>query len=273
MSKHVYKCLTERIEPSPALIEQTKRKILMKKIKEEYPVKNRTFRTVAITVAAVLLIAGAAFAALNLLTPGDVVSQLGDDTLAAAFDGDTAINIKESVTAGDYIYTLQAIVSGADLTDHPSTRDGEIQTDGTYAVVAIQNADGSPMPDISDEDYQPFIVSPLVKGLAPWRANVWTLGGGASTSVVDGVTYHLMECNDVAIFADRELYLGVSTGHFIDNTTFAYDEQTGEISANADSGEASAVFSLPLDPSMADAERAEQFMNEWINDVPEEGAR
>jgi hypothetical protein len=170
------------------------------------------------------------------------------------------------VTSGDYIFTLLALVSGEDITDMPYYSDGEISLDRIYAVIAIQNADGSPMAVGRDV----FFASPLVNGLKPWEVNAATLGGGYSEAVTDGVLYRLVECDDVTMFADRGLYFAVCTEAFIDNNVFKFNEQTGEISVNPNYGGASAVFDLPIDQSLADPVRAEHYLSDLLTPTADE---
>ena len=145
----------------------------------ERPVRRLSSRAVVALVLALVLVPTAAFAAWHSLQPSDVADGFGDHALSAAFESDTAVNINESVTSGGYIFTLLAIVTGSDITDMPYMSEN-VQTDRTYAVVAIQNADGTPRPGVQDADYgrTSFFVSPLVKGVAPWRLSIATMNGG-----------------------------------------------------------------------------------------------
>lgn len=111
---------------------------------------------------------------------------------------------------------------------------------------------------------KPFFASPLVKGLKPWEVNAFTMNGGYSESVIDGVMYHLVEYDDIAIFADRSLYFVISTSLTYDTDAFIYDEQTGEIKANEDFDGASAVFTLPLDKEYADPSKAKPYLDDII---------
>ena len=106
-----------------------------------------------------------------------------------------------------------------------------------------------------------FFVSPLVKGLKPWEVNAATMNGAYAESFVDGVLYRLVECDNVTMFADRGLYFAICTDAFISNGTFNFDEKSGEIGVNPDYSGASAVFDLPIDKSLADPEKAEQYLN------------
>ncbi|MDR0876302.1 MAG: hypothetical protein LBN12_08850 [Clostridiales Family XIII bacterium] len=217
-------------------------------------------RALVAVVLALVLVPTAAFAAWHFLQSGEVA----DEALRAAFESDTAVNINESVTSGDYTFTLLAIVTGRDISDLPYTSDS-VQDDRTYAVLAIQNADGTPRPATQDADYgqTSFFVSPLVKGVAPWRLNIATMNGGYQETVVDGIQYRLIECDGVAMFAERGVYLAVSADTMIlDNTTFLYNEQTGGIVVNPEHDGASAVFDLPLSKMLADPEKAQQYLDD-----------
>ena len=224
-------------------------------------------RVIAVAAALVLL-CSAALAAGVLLRPSEVAQQFGGKTLSAAFDSESAVNINETVTSGDYTFTLLAVVSGKDLTDLPYG--DSTQADRTYAVLAIQKADGTPMTKEYYEDVS-FMATPLVKGLEPWAVNIATMNGRYTEDVVDGVLYRLIECDSVAMFADRGLYIGVCTEIFINNNTFLFDETAGEISVNPDYQGASAIFDLPLDESLADPEQADYYL-EHMFDSSDDGA-
>jgi hypothetical protein len=64
----------------------------------------------------------------------------------------------------------------------------------------------------------------------------------------------------VSIFADRGLYIAVTSDMFIDNESFLYDENTGEVSPNPAHPGVSVVFDLPLNPSLSDAKKAEAYL-------------
>jgi len=238
---------------------------------EEKPIMKKStvrryFSSAIAACLALLILSATAFAAWHFLRPNEVAQRAGDTALSAAFESESAININQSITSGDYIFTLLAIVSGEDITDHPIySSTGEILRDRTYAVLAIQQADGSPMPSPQDAEYEPFIVSPFVRGISPWQANIFTLGGGQHAMVVDGILYIIVDCNDITMFAGKGVYLGVSSGGFsmfelID--AFTFNEQTGEITVSPYSGGSTVIFEIPFDKTLADPERVELFLNE-----------
>ncbi|MDR1603624.1 MAG: hypothetical protein LBS10_02375 [Gracilibacteraceae bacterium] len=220
----------------------------------KYPLR-RGFSAAVIAVVCVMLVTATAYAAWQFLQPADVAEQVGDNALVAAFNSDSAININQSVRSGDYIFTLLAVVNGQDISDMPHYSNGDLQNDRTYAVLAIENADGTAMSDAYYNDIT-FFASPLVKGLMPWLVNAATLHGSYSEKVTDGILYRLVQCDNVAVFADRGLYFAVNTGSFFNNEAFVYDETAGTVAVNPDFAGASAVFALPMEAGLADSAKA-----------------
>ncbi|MFD0872167.1 hypothetical protein [Paenibacillus residui] len=215
-------------------------------------------------LAAVLLLAlsVSAYAAAQLFSAKQIVDHLGDKLLADAFESKDAIQINQSKTSGDYRFTLHGLVSGAGLSEFPHSAE-EIYPDRTYVVVSIARQDGKPMPDTRDPEYgkEPFFISPLIKGLEPWRINIASMSGAYSETVIDGVMYRLLECDQVEIFADRGLYLAISSGKtFYSTEAFRYDEITGEIQPKEDYPGAAVLFDLPLDAAKADPVKAEAYV-------------
>jgi len=258
--------LSSTAEPSEALNQKLKCRLMEVKVMK--PVRKRI--TVALIAAVVLVMSGSVFAFWQLLSPKQVAENLGDVTLAKAFDSENAIQINKSITSGDYTFTLLGITSGENLSDFKSSAQ-DIHPDRTYAVVSIARKDGSPMPEISDESYgeTTFIVSPLIKGQKPWQVNIFTMNGGYSEFVFDGIMYRMVECDSIEMFADRGVYLYAGTGTFIDNQKVSYNEKTGEITINANSKDAGVLFDLPLDVKKSDHEKAEKYLNELLNPEPE----
>ncbi|MCI8916027.1 MAG: sigma-70 family RNA polymerase sigma factor [Oscillospiraceae bacterium] len=97
------------------------------------------------------------------------------------------------------------------------------------------------------------------------RLNIATMNGNYGEFVEDGVLYRLLECDTVAIFADRGLYLGVCQDFIPGADTFLFDPETGEIAANPDYPGLSVVLDLPLDPALADPVRAEEYLDAIYN--------
>ena len=230
---------------------------------------------VAAGIAAAVLVAGGGttYAAWRYLTPTESAVALNDKKLAEAFSGEDAVLVNETQTVGDYRTTLIGIVSGEELTDHAMTAGGEIRADRSYWLLAIEHADGTPMPDISSPEYgeETFLTSPFIQGLEPWKYNIYTFGGGYSEFVQDGVMYRMAECDNLELFADREVYLCLADENSagIINQAYTYDEASGEINRNEAYEGCNALFTLPLDRAKADPEKAESYL-ESLDKTPEE---
>lgn len=228
-------------------------------------VKKKLSIKIATLVAAATLILGSvtAFAAWKYLSLGTVAEKVSNHSLSSAFNSSTSIKINETQKYGDYKITLLGIVSGKDLTDFVSMDEhGNIFSDRSYIVVAIENADGKPMPSSKSADYgkQPFFVSPLISGLNPNEYNSTTMNGGYSEFVNDGVLYRIAECDNVEAFADHDLYVCVLSNTFYDNNAYNYNNQTGKITRNNNYDGVNALFNLPLDKSKANKNAADEYI-------------
>ncbi|MDE6312847.1 MAG: hypothetical protein K2M46_04400 [Lachnospiraceae bacterium] len=251
--------LTPTDEPSYWLNQK-----ILNQIKENEHMKIKTGKrtlVAALTLVCVLGIGSlTTYAAWKFLTPDNVASKLDYGRVAEAFQSPDAVKVNETQSYGGYDITLLGIVSGKGLSKYIS--DGQIMDNRTYCVTAIAKQDGTPMPETSDDAYgeQPFLVSPLIQGYNPIWYNIFTMNGGYSDIVEDGVLYRLAECDTVELFADKEIYLCVLDDAFYNADAYVYDETTGRISRNTSYNGINALFSLPLDPAKADAAAAEEYM-------------
>lgn len=212
-------------------------------------------RTALIAAAAVCIIATTTFAAYRYLSAKDFANKIGDHSLARYFD-DSEI-ASETVTDGKYKATLLGIVSGENL----SSFELDSRPDRTYAVVAVEKTDGSEM--TYDDD---ICVSPLVQGLKPWQFNIVFMQGGYTALIENGILYRMIECDNIEYFADKQIYLAVTDMTFIDNQPFAFDENTGLISANENYDGTNILFNLELDKSKADPEKAAEYLKSLENE-------
>lgn len=226
--------------------------------------KKRRMPMVAAAALTILALSGTALAASRFLGTDKVAEKFEDYKLADAFKGKDAVSVNKTVQSGQYDITLLGIVSGTEISDYIATGDDEILSDRTYAVVAIANTNGTPMPSTSDENYgqEPFFVSPLIKGLKPWQYNIATMNGGYQDFVEDGIMYRLIECNNIEMFADRGIYLCVSDTTFYSVDAYDYDELTGEIAPNSEYEGINVLFDLPIDITKANREKADAYINE-----------
>lgn len=137
----------------------------------------------------------------------------------------------------------------------------------TYAIVAIEKSDGSPMPDTSDSNYGtvPFFVSPYIKGENPNLVNAVTMNGNYCDTVNNGIMYRIAECDNMEVFADREVYLGVSSSRFYEPDIYTWNEKDGTLTPNPDYDGVNALFTLPLDKSKADPSATDIYLNAVLN--------
>lgn len=242
---------------------------VQEKEREDMSKRNRKIKVpaAAMLAAAVLFVGSVTgYAAWRYLAPQQVAETAGDQGLAAAFQSEDAIAVNEVQEHGNYRITLLGIVSGKNLSQYTMENDaGNILDDRTYVVTAIENTDGTPRPDTSADNYgeDPFFVSPLIQGLNPAIYNSVTMDGGYFEMVEDGIQYRIAECDNVEIFADRQVYLCVNDGTFYNNDAYSYDEQSGNISRNEAYQGVNALFTLPLDESKADKAAAEEYVKKF----------
>ncbi len=221
--------------------------------------------TAAIAGGLVLCISSVTvYAAWKYLPASDVAANVQGRNLAEAFAGEQAFVINEVQSYGDYRVTLLSIISGRMLSEYPHYHNGEIAADRTYVVIAIENGNGVPMPDTSDESYGnlEFFASPLIGDFNPAFYNIAGMSGNYTDMTEEGILYRLLECSNVEIFADHDLYLCVSEGMFYDSEAYCYDELTGKISRNENYEGMNALFELPMDIAKADPQKAAEYMAE-----------
>ncbi|MCI8488750.1 MAG: DUF4179 domain-containing protein [Lachnospiraceae bacterium] len=225
--------------------------------------QHRRIPAAALMTAIVLALGSVtAVAAWNYLSPVQMAEQTEDKKLMEAFQSKDAIEINESQTYGGYRITLLGVVSGDGISDYLPEVDGSLESDRTYTAVAIEYADKTPMPDTSDPAYggASFLVSPYIKGYVPYFYNSFTLSGGYTDFVQDGVLYRLSECNNVELFADKGVYLGVSDGSFYNQDAYVYDTETGTLTRNEAYEGVNALFDLPIPISKADPAAAKALI-------------
>ena len=258
MNREQYRAQVDALSFSSDFQDRTMARLAQEK--ERKPMKKMNLKAVLLAAAVVAAMSVTAYAAITL-APRDVAQRAGNEALAAAFEGEDAITVNETKTVGDYNVTLMGLVSGTGLSRVESLPDS-VDQDKTYAVLAYARTDGA---DIT-EGVPDLTVSPLVEGYAPWRLNAWTLGGGVSSFAQEGVLYYLFECDNMEPFADHTVYLAVYPGTHTPPSAelFGFEDATGVITSK---GEA-ALFSLPLDESKANAQKAEELAGIWDQHQP-----
>ncbi|MDR0903215.1 MAG: hypothetical protein LBM59_01110 [Ruminococcus sp.] len=260
------------------------KELTMEKLPKKSVQYNKMLRRASVIagVAAAVAMSGiGVYAAFTYLSPSEVANELNYPEVAKQFEIQTSLTQGAetdttggveasaiaaepvSITSGDYTFTLLGVTSGADLT----VMREDAEAGRTYAVVAIENADGTPFD--SETYYEPgnegihgFFVSPLIHGREPWKGGaIVQLGGGATERIIDGKIYRLINCDNIEIFAKTGVSLAVSTGSFYNTQAFDYNAETGLTTAKDFDG-SSAVFELPLDPALGDSEKAAAY---WEN--------
>lgn len=214
---------------------------------------------VVIAAAVLCLLGTGVFAAYRLMSAKEVANELGDTRLAENLEDE---QIYDTVTDGEYKATVLGITSGDNLSDFKSSS-WDIFSERTYAVVAVEKSDGSAM-TYDDE----ILVTPLIDGLRPWQYNVFTMNGGYTAKIIDGVLYRIIEFDSIEYFADRNVYIAVLSESFLNNKSYSYDEKTGEISAKEDYDGTNILIKLDLDKSKADPKKAQEYLDK-LNDKVE----
>ncbi len=253
--------LTLEMEPG----EEVNRQILQSwKERNVMTKQKRKSWKVAIAAAACVMLTGVTVgAAVHYLNAVELAEEMGNDTITAAFRGENAMYFDEAKESGDYRVTLLGITTGDRLVESDLS-EAAPELGSTYAALAIERIDGTPMPNTSDDAYGDleFFISPLIQGLTPWHYNIaGGICGGYSDTVKNGVLYRIIECDDIMMFADRTLYLCVSDTTFYDTMAYNYDEASGVISPNESYEGMNLLFTLPIDPSRADPAAAAAYLS------------
>ena len=210
--------------------------------------------TIAAAVAVLML---SVSAAVLWLSPSQVAEEIDDPLLAQAFAGADAVLLNETAQVGEYTVTLGGLVSGAGISNWCS----DVEESRTYAVVSIARTDGTPL---TEDNYEvqasrTFTITPLVAGYPPRSVNIFSLDGGCVSFLQDGTAYYMMDTEDIQIFADRTVYLAVYQGFVPSYQQFSLAED-GTITMREDV--VGCMFTLPLDPSLADPEAVQAFFEE-----------
>lgn len=225
--------------------------------------KQFSFKKAVLLAAAIICVFGTTvFATVRYLSARDVANTLGETELAQLFDEQGYLS--ESVIDGKYKSTVLGITNGGNLNQHIS--DGALLENRTYAVVAVEKSDGTPMSE-TDE----VMVTPLIFGQEPWRCNIFTLNGGYTEKIIDGILYRIIDCDSIQYFADRTVYLAVYEGFAPSAEIFEMDAD-GSIRYNESYEGAKAIFEIPLDASKADPAKAAEILSQMWPDAEEDTA-
>lgn len=276
VDEQIYRTLKVAEKPSQELnrtiIEQMNKSNSQVNSKKYY----KPFSKLALVVTIILVGSISVYATLKLLSPVEVVTATDNKKLALAFGGTDSEIINKSKVCGPFMVTLQGIVSGESISDFANSSPGEYPCK-TYTVISISRTDGNEM-RADYEDSSKIFVSPYIKGIKPWQCNLAIMNGSSTQFIQDGILYRVIECDNIEMFADRGLYIGVSLNGIVDNKDFDYNESTGELKGKNTSGLESVVFDLPIEPSKADPKEADAYLatlgtievNSEVNHSPQE---
>lgn len=204
---------------------------------------------VAVFVICLLVCSGTVYAAYHLLSAGEAALKLGDEKLADKFSElSHDVVFQEN---GTFRSAYLGEVSGKNLSQYEI----DAEEEKTYFVMAIERIDGQ---KITYEDNN-ILVSPFVRGIAPWQFNIFFMGGASTGQIIDDVLYMIYDCGNLELFADKGVYLGVTDG-VPSVESYQYDPQTGIISRNTEYGGLNLLFELELDPSRANPQKAEEYL-------------
>lgn len=233
-------------------------------------------RGLVIAVAAVLMavLSIGAVAGAFLLSPAEAAKLLDEDRAALAFSGDTANTDEQVGQLGDYTVRLCGLGTGEAVLDQ---FDCTMESGHTYVMLSYQRTDGAPI-DI-DKEYGQWRKTVFVSGLPIEVQKILFYYRGNAT-VVDGVLYELLDCGNLGIFADHTAYLAIYEYDLTDlyEQKFPGERTNGDSLVWASPSEAikvdedgtaaflpdypkpHALFTLTLDESGADPERAQEYL-------------
>ncbi len=215
---------------------------------EKKVISFRKYMKVAVIVACLFVGSGTLYAASRWLSAPEALEQMGEKTLAEKFAKKDAEVLVQ--TDGKYRGIYLGEVSGKLLLEN----DVKASEEKTYFVVAVKRTDKK---KISLEEK--IIISPFVKGYAPWAFNIYSMSGNEETQIIDGVLYHMVESENMEMFADKGVYLGIMDGA-PSQEKYSFDEKSGEIKSVKDYEGMNMLFELPMDKTKANPEKAEECL-------------
>ena len=228
--------------------------------KEPAMKKNNTrkhWKTLLVAAALVVFIAFSAFAVVKYALPKAMVDDLSLDANTVASDAaDKAV-----CKTNGLIFTLEGVTSGK--LPEGYTFNGVRPTDDgcTYAIVSIRSEDGKPFWYLDDEKgyhADNFGFTILVNGYAPNSSMLMDLQHDGRYCYEDkdnNTLYWAYDITNALCFADRGVLLNVCNGMCSDVSILRINKDGGFYFEDSYPG-IRVLFDLPLDPSLADSEKA-----------------
>lgn len=112
-----------------------------------------------------------------------------------------------------------------------------------------------------------ILITPLIEGYEPWIYNIFTMNGGYSENIIDGILYRIIEFDNIEYFADRSVYLAVLNNGFYNINAYNYDIKTGLITRNNDYNGTNILFNLDMDKSKANPQKAKEYISKIQNEI------
>lgn len=216
--------------------------------------KRKPIKVLAVVLAVIALLSTAAFAVSYILSAREVADYLGEKEIAEMFEG---CEVKpQSVSNGTYDVTFLGSTTGAKLN---MTEGFECDEERTYAVIAIRNADGSPLSLI---DGMPLSFAPVIEGCMPFQS--WAiLNLSASGLEREGILYYLFDYENLEVFADRTVSIAILEDvMFPGPDVLTLDENGKVVYAEGYMG-FKGIFDLPMDESKADPKAAKELLGTY----------
>lgn len=240
--------------------------------------KRSIKRTFVIAVAAVLMaaISFGAVAGDSLMSPSEVANMFHNTRAAKAFSGISLNGQEPEYEFGDYMVRSCGMVTDEAVLDEFGCT---MEEDHTYFVLTFRRIDGAPIDDTKEYGKyatggQWVFVSGIPIEVQPFFS--------PEATVIDGILYQLWDCKNLSLFADHTVYLAIydkDLGDLYEQKFGPRDAQYGMVLISPyeaikmdedgsyaflpDYPKEHLLLELPLDESLADPERAQEYMETW----------
>lgn len=220
--------------------------------RKEKPVMKKPVKILIAAALIIVVISVTAFAISNLLSVRDVADHFGESQVADSFGQQS--HMPESVTDKGYTVSFLGMVKGERFESE------SIKSDCSYYVVSVASEDGSAL---SIVDGNPLGMSIIIEGYPAWKINTWSLNTSANGMEENGVLYYFYDCENLEIFADKNVYLAVYEG-FVPGLDIITMNSDGTFEFAEGYNGFKAMFRIPLDPSKANPEAANEIIKEYF---------
>ena len=219
---------------------------------------RKHWKTMLIAAVLVVLVAFSAFAVVKYALPKTMIDDLSLDTNTVASDATD----KAVCKTNGLVIALEGVTTGK--LPEGYTFNGECPADDgcTYAIVSIRSEDGNPFWYVGDnKGYHAdnFGFALLVNGYAPngsmFKTDYTHDGRYFYEDKGNNVLYWAYDVTNALCFADRGVLLQVCDGMTSGPQEIRIDKNGDFYFVDGYSG-IRALFALPLDPSLADSEKA-----------------